>query len=247
MARPNKPVDTLGCRNLPVVFDNAMSIAYSAALVWLVGGILFRLSVWLRARSDFSIPLAPAPATRTGVAVRVILELLAFRSLWRGSRTTWWASIAFHYGLLFVLLMHLRFIFDYPPGWLIGIIGISGIASASMLVGLFVLLLRRCVIDRIRYVSSPSDYLHLLLILAIVITGLLLKRIWPVNLYQVAEFVQGLFTLNWQPLPEQAGLIAHLLLVLLLILVFPISKLLHGIAIVVSPTFVQRDGGRKDN
>jgi nitrate reductase gamma subunit len=229
------------------VFDNALGIAYSAALVWLVGGTLFRLSVWLRAPSDFSIPLAPAPATRTGVFLRLLAEMFAFRSLWRGSRTGWLASVAFHYGLLFVLLMHLRFVFDQPPDWLITIIGISGIASGGMLAGLLVLLIRRCVVDRIRYISSPSDYLHLILILAILISGLLLKRIWPVSLYQVGEFVQGVVSLNWQPLPEHAGLIGHLLLVLLLILVFPISKLVHGIAIAVSPTFVQRDEGRKKN
>ena len=41
-----------------------------------------------------------------------------------------------------------------------------------MLIGLAGLLVRRIVVDRVRYISSPSDYLMLLLILGIAATGM---------------------------------------------------------------------------
>lgn len=227
------------------MFDYVIGFAYTAALFWLVTGTLFKVVFWLRSQSRLSIPLAPAPATNAGVAGRMMLELFVFRSLWRASRLTWMASIALHYGLLLVLLMHLRFAADYLPLWLVPFIRISGWASLALIGGLLILFLRRCLVDRIRYISAPSDYLHLLLIMAIALSGVLLKRAWPTDLYQVGSFLRGAVTLSWQPLPDHTGLVVHLLLVLLLLLVFPISKLVHGVGILVTPTFTQRDSSGK--
>lgn len=223
------------------MFDIALGIAYSLALLWLVFGTVYRMNIWRRARSRFNIVLAPAPKSRTGVVVRLFLELITFRSLARANRSTWLASLALHYGLLWLLIVHLRFVFDALPLFLLPFIRFSGWAAALMLVGLIVLLLRRLMIDRLRYISSPSDYLHLILLIAIVISGLMLKRIWPVNLHEVGEFLQGSLVFSWASLPDSTGLVLHLLLVLVLLLIFPISKLVNGIGVVFSPTFNQRD------
>ncbi len=228
----------------PVVFDHGIGIAFSLALLWLLIGCGYRMVIWLRARSDLSLALGSAPRNRFGVVTRLFLELFIFRSLWRGDRITWAASIAFHYGLLLVLLMHLRFVINPLPLWLVPIIGISLWGSLAMLIGLSLLLIRRVLVDRIRYISSPSDYLHLLMLLAIAVSGLILKRVWPTDLYQVGEFLRGSIHFSWQPLPGHGGLITHLVLVLVLLLVFPISKLMHGIGIAFAPTFVQRDRHR---
>jgi len=223
------------------VFDTTLGVAYTVALLWLLCGTLFRTIIWLRSRSRFLIPLAPAPRNRTGVVVRLTLELFAFRSLARADKSTWLASLAFHYGLLWLAIVHLRLVFESLPLFLIPFIRFSGWASLCFMVGLSVLLLRRLLIDRLRYISSPSDYLHLVLLLAIGLTGIALKRIWPTSLYDVGEFFRGVLTFSWTSVPDHAGLILHLLSVLLLILVFPVSKLVHGIGIVFSPTFNQRD------
>lgn len=233
------------CPSQPVVFDTLFGAAYSLALVWLVAASAFRTRQWLQSISDLQIVLAPAPRSRLGVFGRLLLELFAFRALARANLTTWLASLAFHYGLLFVLIMHLRFVFPTLPLSLLVFIQWSGWAAGLMLGGLLVLLLRRCLIDRLRYISSPSDYLHVLLLMAIACSGLLLKRVWPTDLFAVGEFLRGAFILKWQPLPDHIGLYVHLGLVLLLIIVFPISKLLHGIGIVFSPTLNQRDSTRQ--
>ena len=170
-----------------------------------------------------------------------MLECFAFRSLARADSVTWLASLAFHYGLLLVLIVHLRFVFPQLPLWLIPFIRISGWATAGLMLGLAVLLLRRIIVDRIRYISAPSDYLHLILLLSVVASGAVLKRLWPTDLFAVGQFMRGAMTFGWQALPTHAGLWLHLGLVLVLMLIFPISKLLHGAGILFSPTFNQRD------
>ena len=52
---------------------------------------------------------------------------------------------------------------------------------------------------------------------------------------------RGTLSLDWQPLPAAFGVYLHVSFVLLLIIIFPISKLVHGPGIVFSPTLHQRD------
>ncbi len=235
----------LACPNLLVVSDLLIGVAFSLALVWLVGATAFKTMQWLKSPSPLRIPITPAPRTRRGVLGRLLLELFAFRSLARANLVTWLASLAFHYGLLFVLIMHLRFVFPNLPLWLIPFIRWSSWAAGIMLLGLLVLLLRRCLVDRLRYISSPSDYLHVILLMGIGGSGMVLKRIWPTDFFAVGEFLRGALMFDWQKLPDHSGLLLHLALVLLLIIVFPISKLIHGIGIVFSPTLNQRDSAKQ--
>lgn len=224
-----------------VVFDTLLGVSFTLLALWAVLGTLYRIVTWVRTPSPLPIPLTPAPRTRLGVVGRLCLEIFLFRALARANTVTWVASILFHYGLLFILIMHMRFFFAYLPGWLIPFVVWSGWAVAAAVVGLCILLLRRIIVDRVRYISSPSDYLHLVLLLCIVLSGYALKRHWPVNTSTVGEFLRGALSFQWQPLPDGAVLVIHLVFVLLLFFVFPISKLLHGVGIVFTPTLNQRE------
>lgn len=223
------------------VSDALLGVSFTAAILWALVATSYRLFQWATTPSPLPIPLTPAPRTRLGIAGRLTLELFAFRSLLRADRTTWLASLLFHYGLLFVIIMHVRFVFVQIPSLLMPFVIWSGWAAGAMVGGLFVLLARRALIDRMRYISAPSDYLHLLLLIAIAVSGVCLKRIWLVDTFAVGQFFRGVMTLHWQSLPESAVLWVHLLLVLLLIIIFPVSKLLHGLGILFSPTLNQRD------
>ncbi|NND91107.1 MAG: nitrate reductase [Granulosicoccus sp.] len=216
----------------------------SAAVAWLLLATLWRMIQWALTPSPLPIVLAPAPRTRAGVLGRLLLELFVFRSLARASMITWLASLAFHYGLLLVLVVHLRFLIVPLPLWLLLFVRVSTWAASFLVLGLAVLLIRRVLIDRLRYISTPSDYLHLLLLLGIALSGAGLKYLWPVDLFATSQFLRGALSFNWQPLPDNAGLWLHLALVILLLLIFPVSKLLHGFGILFSPTFNQRDPNR---
>ena len=209
-------------------------------LCWSAGALLWRMLHWARTPQPVPVALTPAPRTRGGVLLRLTTELFAFRSLFRASRTTWFASVAMHYGLLGLLLVHARFLMPVLPAWMVPVLQISGWATLVTLAGIAVLAARRLLIDRMRWISVPSDHLHLLLLGTIVLSGSALKRLWPTDLHATGQFLRGVLSLDWQPLPAHAGVWLHLGPVALLLVVFPISKLVHGIGIPFAPTWNTR-------
>lgn len=231
------------CPSRPGVSDVLARVAgplFTLLLCWLVGALAHRMWRWVATPQRVPIPLTPAPRTRRGVAARLLVESFGFRSLLRASKITWFASSAMHYGLLALLLVHLRLLMPVLPPWMVPVLQLSGTAAALTLCGIAVLAVRRWTNERLRYISTPSDHLHLLLLAAIVVSGLLLKRVWPSDLYAVGQFVRGAVTLDWHALPAHAGLWVHLALAAVLIAVFPISKLLHGVGIPFTPTWNSR-------
>jgi hypothetical protein len=54
----------------------------------------------------------------------------------------------------------------------------------------------------------------------------------------------GLMHLNWQVLPSSIGLYVHLSLVAVLLMIFPVSKLLHAPGLFFSPSRNQADNPR---
>jgi len=65
------------------------------------------------------------------------------------------------------------------------------------------------------------------------------------DIVAVKAFMRGLMLLDRQPLPADPVLLLHLGLVALLMLVFPISKLLHAPGLFFSPTRNQADTSRE--
>ena len=214
---------------------------YALALGWLVLGLGWRVGTWVRTPQPSPIPIAPAPRTRLGVAGRLAAEIVLFRSLFRANRTTWAASVLMHWGLLLVLVVHARFLYRTLPLWLVPFLVASGWATLAALAGIAVLAARRALVDRMRYITVPSDWAHLALLGAILLSGTLLKRVWPTDLAAVGAWLRGTLALDWRSLPDHLGLWAHLALVAALLAVYPISKLVHAPGVAFAPTFHQRD------
>ena len=114
-----------------------------------------------------------------------------------------------------------------------------------MLLGLFGLWARRFLVDRVRYISSPSDHLMLILLIAIAASGLTMKYVAHTDIVSVKAFILGLMYFDVQPLPNDAFLLIHLALVATLLIIFPISKLLHAPGVFFSPTRNQVDNPRE--
>lgn len=72
-----------------------------------------------------------------------------------------------------------------------------------------------------------------------------MKYLEPVDVYAVNQFARGLIQFDWHPLPAHGMLMLHLVLVALLLVIFPFSKLLHGPALYFSPTRYQVDDVRE--
>ena len=217
---------------------------YVAALV-LVVGVAYRIREFARTPAPLLIPTTPAPTSTGGVVLRMAREVVLFESLFKSNLWIWIFGWLFHMGLFLVLARHLRY-FTEPVWTWVALIQPFGIyAGFAMAAGLAALWARRFLVERIRYISTPSDHLMLALLLGIAVTGLGMKFLMHTDIVAVKAFFLGLMVFDLQPLPEHPGLYLHLLFVALLMLVFPFSKLLHAPGIFFSPTRNQVDNPRE--
>ena len=247
------------------------------AMAIFLAGFINKLVGWAKSPVPFpitttggqqvSLPMvSPAridnPNNKLGVIVRMLFEVLLFRSLFRNTKFEvrdtdkfsyemekwlWLFALAFHYAFFVVLVRHLRFftepvilpvqLLEKLDGFFqVGLPGIylSGFALMAAVIYLF---LRRVWIPQIRYVSLPSDYFPLFLILAIAASGILMRYVAKVDIVNVKELTMGLVTLR-PTIPEGIGVIfyIHVFLVCVLLAYFPFSKLMHLGGIFFSPT-----------
>ncbi|MBP8183220.1 MAG: respiratory nitrate reductase subunit gamma, partial [Rhodoferax sp.] len=209
-----------------------LTIIYSALFYLATGvfvvGLALKIRSYAKTPAPLVIPTTPAPTTMGGVRWRMAREVVLFESLFRSSKWTWIFGWTFHIALLLVVLRHLRYFQE--PVWLPVVLvqPFGTYAGFAMVAGLGGLWARRWLVDRVRYISTPSDHLMLALLLAIGITGLGMRFVTHTDIVAVKMFVLGLMRLDLQNLPADPVLLVHLGLVALLMLIFPISKLLHA-------------------
>jgi nitrate reductase gamma subunit len=203
-----------------------------------------------------------SPVSMWGVFGRMALEVLLFRSLFRNDRAElvgakkaiyrtnlflWLGGLIFHWSLLIILLRHVKLFFEPVPGFVTFLQSLDGLFQISspalfvtdilIVISLCCLVFRRISNPQIRYISLFSDYLSLALIFGTVISGILMRHIYRVDLLEVKRFTLGI--LSFCPIaPKGMGAIfyVHLFLVCTLLAYFPFSKLMHMGGVFMSPT-----------
>lgn len=224
-----------------------------AATLFMLGGLARKAIQYRNTPAPLKIPTTPAPKSTGGVVLRLAKEIVFFAALFRASKWTWIFGWMFHFALLLAFVRHLRYVItpDGPLGFLWPIISLELVQSGgryagiAMVIGLLGLLARRIFVARVRYISAPSDYLMLILLMVIGISGLMMSFVSHVDIMQVKAFVLGMFTFDFQELPDSNPLLIHLGLVVVLGFVLPISKLLHIPGVFYSPTRNQVDNPRE--
>lgn len=201
------------------------------------------------------------PSSTLGVVGRMALEIGLFRSLFRNARGRvsegrlvldeekwlWLAALGFHWSLLVILVRHLRFFLEPVPALVSGLAVLDGVfqvgapvfyATDAVAGGALVFLLVRRVRNRqVRHASLFADYFVLVLLLAIVGSGLLMRYIVRIDTVAAKQLALGLATLTPAVPREIAPLVfLHLGLVSLLAGFFPFSKLVHMAGVFLSPT-----------
>jgi nitrate reductase gamma subunit len=226
---------------LTIVFT---TVFYLATALFVVG-LAYKIYVYARTPAPLKIPTTPAPVTNAGVAFRIAREVVLFESLFKSNKWTWICGWLFHFALLLVILRHLRYFTE--PVWSVVVLiqPIGMYAGFAMIAGLIGLWARRFFVDRVRYISTPSDHLMLLLLIAIGLTGLGMRFVAHTDIVAVKAFILGLMRFDWQPLPSDPVLLLHLFLVAALMAIFPVSKLLHAPGLFFSPTLNQVDNPRE--
>jgi len=251
-------------------------LPYTAFSVFLIG-VAIKLFYWVKSPVPFRIPTTCGqeksfpwikqakldnPSDLKGVILRMALEVLCFRSLFRNTTNElregrlsfnleiwlWLFGLTFHYSFLAVLVRHLRFFFEPVPTAIKFLETLDGILQVglpivmisgfTLLAAVLFLFARRLLLPQVRYISLAADYFPLLLIMTIAFTGIWMRYFGKVDVKTIKAFTMGLATLHPVALPVTISGVfyIHILLVSVLFIYFPFSKLMHAGGVFLNPT-----------
>ena len=249
----------VGAANMTTLFG--VVVPYLAVLTFFIG-LVYKVVQWGKSPVPFRIPTTCGqekslpwiktspienPDNNLMVFVRMALEILCFRSLFRNTsldfrngrayyssaKWLWLFALAFHYSFLVIILRHLRFFTSPVPQVITMLEQVDGFLEIGLwpfawLPGLFLsgvallgavtyLFLRRVLIPQLRYISLANDWFPLFLIANIAFTGILMRYVWKVDIVAVKELTMGL--VNFSPkVPEGIGVLFYIHLFLVSVL-----------------------------
>ena len=251
-------------------------LPYAAIAIFLVG-LACRIIQWANAPVPYRIPTTCGqqktlpwikssrldnPSSGLGTVIRMALEILLFRSLFRNtkakitdgprlvfseSKFLWLAALAFHWTFLFILLRHLRFFLEPVPGFVLIAQELDGffqigtpilyMTDLIIVAALAFLLVRRLTDTQIRYISLFADYFALFLLLGLALSGIFLRYFIKTDISDIKELAMGLVTFSpTVPAGLSPIFFMHLFLLSILVAYFPFSKLMHLGGVFLSPT-----------
>jgi nitrate reductase gamma subunit len=166
--------------------------------------------------------------------------MFTLKGLFRVNTLLWAGAFIMHVGLFLLIVGHIRVVTDFYFLWdwlrwgeqeLHQFSSIAGVSAGTLfMVPLFYLFFRRLG-GSVKLLSTPEDYMILVLLIAIGVTGNHMRLVLEVEQHAMREFMQGLYAFSWKPVPESSGIsfIWHFALVQILMIYFPFGKLLHTI------------------
>nr|CAJ31133.1 Hdr-like menaquinol-oxidizing enzyme, subunit C (HmeC) [uncultured sulfate-reducing bacterium] len=203
------------------------------------------------------------PSGTPGVIGRMALEILFFRSLFRntnaevhsdaekvshvGTQVLWAAAMVFHWSMLIVVARHFRLFVEPVPRWVEILQSLDGFfqigvpvmfaTTVAMIAAVLFLLARRLIDTKVRFISLPTDYFALYLLLGIAVSGAYMRHFSKVDVVQIKEAIAGWASFSFVT-PTGVGVMyfVHVFLVSVLLVYFPFSKLMHAPGVFLSPT-----------
>ncbi len=212
-----------------------VGLAYFAAFAF-AAGLIWKFTGYLRTPMPLPHALTPAPTTEGGAVLRVLGDLTIFPNLFKADKLLWVGAWVFHFALAAVLFRHIRY-FTYPvPGVVLYLETVALFFGVLFGAAILFLFWRRLALPRTLYISNVPDYFVLALLGLIAGTGLLVSYWLHVSIVDVKGFILGLMTFRPVAIPHHPLFLLHLFFVLLLMIYFPFSKLLHAGGVIFSPS-----------
>ncbi|MBI5477524.1 MAG: respiratory nitrate reductase subunit gamma [Deltaproteobacteria bacterium] len=209
-------------------------LPYLALLVFVVG-LAYRFYVWFKTPQPAKVTLYPWP--EGSMLKNIVGEVLFFPGLFKGDRVLWTFSWVFHASLALVFVGHCRVFSGLLDRLLLGL-GVSaagitwmsstlgGAAGIVMAATAVLLIGRRLAVQRAREISVFADYFALLLLVAIIVTGDVMRFGTHFELNETRVWAASL--LAFKPVvPKNPVFLTHLALALVLVMFIPFSKILH--------------------
>ncbi len=145
------------------------------------------------------------------------------------------AALAIHWGIIALIAAHVCGLIGgliTSAGWVDVFHWLGLVAGMVVLYGFCLALIRRLVVREMRVTSQVDDYLVLILLISIVVTGLypvIADKTFGLS-FSVATWVEGIFTMSPQ-VGAMAGLATisklHLILNMVFLAYFPFTKMVH--------------------
>ncbi|MDR3599126.1 MAG: nitrate reductase gamma subunit [Desulfosporosinus sp.] len=173
--------------------------------------------------------------------VEMFKEILFIKTLFDNQRPFWWLSYALHLGIYFIMAWTILLVagavsllngivvavgspslFGQLIFYLSVVTGVLGIALATL--GSGFLVLRRMFDGTLKKYTTPQEYFNLLLIFAAGVTGILT---WgnDLSFHYAREVTMNLITFT--PFTAPGILILHIIIVGIMLIYIPISKMSH--------------------
>lgn len=240
-----------------------VAYAYISILAFAVGSVIL-LVRWIFTRKGPSgtylgYPyLSTYPGQDSGFkAFKNMLSRIFLFSSAKDDPVVRYTGLAFHWSLWIIILAHMDLVISpylvaagIPESFLSAAGAYIGTTLAFIMVAAGMILLYRRTTDRyMRRISNASDYFSILLIMAIGISGILMRFILPADFAysSVSPFIMSLLSFAPTNVPYSPLYITHFILTLTLFLYLPLSKLAHPYSFFTNPSIysIFHEGGAK--
>jgi len=218
-----------------------VSILVYIAVIVLVVGLAYRIYKWIRIpRSNLNLGLYPKPKTRIGRTGKLMKDTFLFPQVYDVDRWMWLFVVALHLTIVFAFAGHMRLIREFTP--LVNALGpegmdtfaliSGGVIGIIMMLSAFFLLMRRFK-SPYKDISTPEDYILLIILLIVILLGNHLRFFGDVHVSEYREYVHSLLVFKPAFPAELAAsgtkwvLTTHVLFASILAIYFPFSKLVH--------------------
>lgn len=166
----------------------------------------------------------PRRIDRVSETVDIMKEMLFIKKLFVNQRSLWWASYLFHLGIyvMFAWSILLAVSVFWHPAAVVAIVGAVGaLGFALSTVGAVLLLVRRLADHESRKYETPAEFFNLILILAVLLSGIA-SWLLVASPFEIAAAVLTLAPVDVPPL-----VVVHLVLLGIMLLYIPLSKMSH--------------------
>ncbi len=217
------------------------------------GGWIYRLLGWWNLKPSRTLVLFPVRKRGTPTIYNIFKRAFTFSPTYSADRFLWITAALFLVGLFSSVLLH-TFI-NYPlttlvpsslglPG-LWTFIGLSeatregfsyilGTISAVLVVlTVAVFLVRRFMIQEVRYLSTFQEYSSLIYLLIIVSLGAYMRLLDLIDHGQLKAYISGLYYINPVPPPSSTIFFVHITLAQFYLMTLPFSKAAHSMGTII--------------
>lgn len=159
----------------------------------------------------------------------MLMEMLFIKKLFINQRGLWWASYSFHLGIYFLFAWTILLVISlaWPAAFILFFASLLGLAGFLLaMIGNVILLMRRIFDPNLKKYTTPQEYFNLTLILAVLLSGI---YNWSGSMMFIpAREIIGQL-ISFQALQVEPALTIHLILLGLMFIYIPLSKMNHYI------------------